>query len=188
MSNNPKDLLPAKDPCPVDTLGKPKLIGGYHTNKGITWTTWKSMSKICNYIPSAKLWYEMPPGIWEKIMELGFWTIIKGSQIKSQGIADIMINWAFMSGPGTVVMKMQRFLALNQDGNIGPLTLKAVNDRSALDDTKFISEFLDYNLKFLLSLSSLSYAHAGWTNRINALRPIALHDALNSPSQLFPLK
>lgn len=178
LSNNPKDLPPASDPVPDGS--------GNHTNKGVTWITFKSFAVALNYSPVIALWYQMPADLWGKIMKFGYWDKISGDQIQSQAIADIMQNWAFMSGAGTVVMKMQQFLGLNDDGHCGPLTLAAINSRSLKDDTEFADAFLAYNLKFFLSLTSKSAFFEGWTNRLNSLKLIVDGEALNHPTQLFP--
>lgn len=140
------------------------------------------------YQPTPALFYQMPSDIWSKIMKVGYWDKFSGDQIKSQAIADIMQNWAFMSGPGEMVMKLQQFLGISQDGKAGPYTIAAINKRSAEDDTKFASDLLDFNLKFFLSLLSKRPFFVGWTNRLSSLRTIVMHDTLNSPSQLFPPK
>lgn len=149
------------DPVPDGT--------GTHTNKGVTWSTFKSFAAQLRYVPSIELFYQMPEHIWGEIFKVGYWNKILGDQIVSQAIADTLVDWAWGSGPGTATYKMQQFLKIKADHLMGPQTLNAINDMSLLDDRSFNREFSEYKLAWYLSLAGQENNYKGWSNRLNDL-------------------
>src|ERR1700690_3252638 len=68
---------------------------GYHTNKGITWTTFKQAAPACGFIASPELFYSMPEYVWNAIFKNLYWDKISGDKINSQAIADTLVDWAW---------------------------------------------------------------------------------------------
>jgi lysozyme family protein len=66
-----------------------------------------------------------------KIAKKGYWDILKGDEIKSQSIAEFIVDWAYNSGTKTAIKKLQQTLGLTEDGNFGPNTLRETNAADA---------------------------------------------------------
>ncbi|GHM98802.1 hypothetical protein WSM22_02920 [Cytophagales bacterium WSM2-2] len=157
----------SKDPVPDGT--------GYHTNKGVTWTTWKSFANSLGYNTlqaSIKAFYAMSSKDWGIIFKSGYWDKINGDQIKLQALADVLVNWAYMSGPGTAISKLQQFIGLPMTYVMDAKTLTYIN--GIANATDFVSKFTDYNKQWLLSLPNQSKNYDGWSNRLNALKSFVL--------------
>lgn len=161
---------------------------GYHTNRGVTWTTWKEFAPSLGYSDlstSIKAWYAMSATDWGTIFKAGYWNEILGDGIKSQGAAEVLADWAWMSGPGTAVKNLQHFLnawlpqmgksmPLVEDGGMGPNTLNALNQATAINEKKFITDFSTYRGNWLKSLPKQDANQAGWASRVAALEAFAL--------------
>ena len=57
-----------------------------------------------------------------------YWNGIKGDLINNQSIADFLCDFAYNSGTGTAIKKLQTILGVTVDLIIGPNTLAALND------------------------------------------------------------
>lgn len=64
---------------------------------------------------------------WRNIFFKGYWNPCRADQIKSQSIAELVVDMAFMSGVKTTIKKIQTLFGLKADGIIGPITLNALN-------------------------------------------------------------
>lgn len=82
--------------CGRDKNGNP-----YHTNKGVTWSTFQSFSKTAKYEANCSNFLSMPEDIWGKIYKIGFWDNVEGDRIKNQAIANIFAEISWMSGIGS---------------------------------------------------------------------------------------
>ena len=104
------------------------------------------------------------------IFKTGYWDKILGDGIRSQSVANIIVDWCWMSGVKRVIKRVQKLLNVKADGIFGPKTLAALN--AVNPSTMFLcikSARVDYykeivgvnpkNRKFL----------KGWLNRLNAL-------------------
>jgi lysozyme family protein len=156
LSKNPSDYY-AKYPVPDGS--------GYHTNKGITWYNW---SKIFgSSADSIAEFYKMPQTKWAKVYHDYYWNAIKGDNIKSQRIADLMANWAWGSGPARPIKALQNILGLNPDGVIGPITINKLN---ASNENDVFDKLKAANINFYKNLGNNpanSSFMTGWFNRLN---------------------
>lgn len=144
---------------------------GYHTNKGVTWVTFKEMAARVGYQATPKLFYEMPVKIWLGIYKIGFWDPMKGDHVNSQAIAEFLADFAYHSGVGGATIQLQQYLnkngySLKVDGGFGPKTLNALNELIKKAGEKKVFEGI-YNERwaFLKSLSAAK-ANPGWFNRM----------------------
>lgn len=170
LSHNQNDSAKA-DPVPDGT--------GVHTNKGVTWSTFKAMAFTLQYEPTIDLFYQMPDAIWGKIFKSGYWDKIWGDEIESQAIANTLVDWAWGSGPRTATRKMQQFLGIPADYKMGPITMQAINLRSQQDDRTFNKDFSIYKLKWYLSLPNQEANYAGWQSRLGDLFLLTDRQTLN---------
>ena len=59
-----------------------------------------------------------------------YWDFCKADQIGSQSVAEIIVDWYVNSG-FIGLKKVQKILGVEQDGKFGPITIGAINSRSA---------------------------------------------------------
>ena len=117
----------AKDPLPDGS--------GYHTNKGICWMTFKA---VFGSSPEAvKRFYTMNDEDWGKVYKGLFWDKMKGDEIKSQKVADIIVHWAWGSGQSIPSKTIQTIVGVTADGSIGPKTIAAIN---AMDEATLVAK------------------------------------------------
>lgn len=153
----------SKDPVPDGS--------GYHTNKGVTWTTFKSLASKLGYDATPALFYKMPDDIWGKIFKIGYWDPIAGDNIKSQAIAETMADWAWGAGPGTAVKNLKKYLGVTQTTTMDSATLALVNSK---DEQSFLKGLSDYKKNWYLTLPNQQANYAGWANRLNDLYKVTL--------------
>lgn len=129
-----------KYPCPTTYNGK----AGYHTNKGITYATWVgTFGKDCD-----DRFFAMSDEDWGVIFKQKYWDSVKGDVLPYQSMADVMVSWAWGSGPKTAIKQMQRMLNqmggdLDPDGKLGNLTIsemKKHNETTLFDKACQIRE------------------------------------------------
>ena len=157
------------DPAAVDPVPDGS---GYHTNKGVTWNTFKGLASRIGYSPTAALFYKMPDNIWLGIYKIGYWDPMNGDKINSQGIAELLADWAWGSGPGTAARYVQRYLVgkgykIAVDGAFGPASTKALNDQiKKAGAAAVFNDLYNARLNFLKSLGGWQHYGTGWTNRM----------------------
>jgi len=151
----------SSNPCPTPYKG----VSGYHTNKGVTYSAWAGTFGRAN---DARF-FEMNDEDWGLIFKGKYWNAVKGDLIPYQSIANVLVCWAWGSGPVTAIRQMQRVLGVTVDGQLGNQTLRAIklSDEVELFDKciKARESFFRYicttnpkNQKFL----------KGWLNRLKA--------------------
>lgn len=158
LSKN-KDDVYAKNPVPNGT--------GYHTNKGITWVVFSSY--FGNTTATQERFMKMSSEDWGIIFKHLFWDAIKGDNIQSQKVADILVNWAWGSGVRIPSVQIQQIVGVTADGNIGPKTIAAIN---AMDEKDLVTKLKQKNISFYEVLTTnpkYSMFRKGWFNRLNDL-------------------
>ena len=157
------------DPAAVDPVPDGS---GNHTNKGVTWATFKGLASRLGYTATPALFYRMPDDVWRKIYKVGYWDPVNGDAINSQGIAELMADWAWGSGPGTAARFVQRYLVkkgykIAVDGRFGPASTRALNDLIKKQGAKkTFDDLWNVRLEFLKSLSGWQFYGQGWLNRM----------------------
>jgi lysozyme family protein len=96
----------SKNPAPFPYQGKT----GWHTNKGITWTTFSSLAPKLGYQATADNFFVMPDPIWEKIYRHGYWNPMNADKINSEAIAVAIVDYAWAFGVGGATTRLKRWI------------------------------------------------------------------------------
>ena len=153
-----------------------KWEGGYsnHKNdkggctmKGVTINTFRSFfgeEKTCSDLKS------ITDEQWLKIFKEGYWDPCKGDKILDQSVANIIVDWAWMSGVKTAIKKIQELLNLETDGIVGPVTLTAINSQNG---EELFNNIYNIRKKFYYNRCEVNPSQEvfldGWLNRLNDL-------------------
>ena len=127
-------------------VNDPADLGGA-TNMGVTIGTWKS----CGYdkdgdgdIDVDDLRLLTREDVVNRVLKPHYWDRWKADEIRTQAIANLLVDWVYNSGePGIKIP--QRILGVKDDGIVGPVTIRAVNDT---DPQKLFSEILNARKRY----------------------------------------
>ena len=150
-------------------VNDPADLGGA-TNMGVTIGAWKS----CGYdkdgdgdIDVDDLRLLTREDVVNRVLKPHYWDRWKADDIKSQSVANILVDWVWASGVHGIKIP-QRLLGVTVDGIVGPKTLAAVNARNPreLFDMIKIARF-DFIEDICRKRPANNKFKRGWMNRIN---------------------
>lgn len=150
-------------------VNDPADLGGA-TNMGVTIGAWKS----CGYdkdgdgdIDVDDLRLLTREDVVNRVLKPHYWDRWKADDIKSQSVANILVDWVWASGAHGIKIP-QRLLGVSVDGIVGPKTLAAVNARNPreLFDMIKIARF-DIIEDICRKRPANNKFKRGWMNRIN---------------------
>lgn len=182
LSSDPKDTA-SSNPAPCGNKD------GYpiHTNKGITWSTFKGLASKGGYSASCDNFINMPDSVWLKVYKAGFWDAVKGDEIKNQAIANTFVEMAWGSGVVGATSLLKEFFKKNYNktfNNIGQI-VDFVNDLDRQGQTPELFEKLyDFRASKYATFKSASSHLKGWLNRLNAFYVLNKPYALSSGNKL----
>lgn len=170
LSRNPADSA-SKNPAPCSYNGKT----GYHTNKGVTYTTFTSLAKSLNYEPTCENFFTMPEDIFLKIFKTGYWNGFKLDEYKSQKIANVIVSWAWASGAYGAYKQLKKFfdkeynIKLSGTYNENINTIKDLfNKETEIDESAVYNKLIEAYRNFYISLNQPTFIK-GWLNRLTDL-------------------
>jgi hypothetical protein len=182
LSANPKDTASKNSsPCGKDKNGNP-----YHTNKGITWATFKGLASKGGYSATCDNFLKMPDSIWYKIYKVGFWDAVQGDKIKNQAIANTFVEMVWGSGLGSISRGtgtlgwLNSFFKKNYNKNLTTISqmVDFVNKLDSEGKTPELFEKLNvFRANKYRALNQPTFTQ-GWLNRLNSFyvlnKPYAL--------------
>ena len=140
---------------------------GGATNSGVTLAVYQSVygkSKTKNDLK------KMTNDQWDYIFTKLYWNKWKADEIKNQSIANILVDWVWMSGYGTI-KKIQSLFGLTADGIVGNKTLSYINSNNQED---IFNKIWNRRKSFYESLvknnPSQKVFLKGWMNRLNTFK------------------
>lgn len=167
---DPKKLIPFILRWEGGFVNDPDDLGGA-TNKGITIGTFGEYRKRKGLpSPTVQELKNLSENEWYEIFKTMYWDRWIGDEIKSQPVANILVDWVWASGVHGI-KRPQTILGVPNDGIVGKVTLSYLNiaepkrlfEAIKADRIKFIDEICKTrpkNEKF----------RKGWLNRINAIK------------------
>jgi len=155
-------------PSPYEYKGKT----GWHTNRGVTYEAFKSLSKKLGYIDNRENFINMPDDIWLKIAKNGYWDIINLDAMNSQAIANIFFNWIWAAGYGWRNRMKRYFATKNINWDIKklkelPLLINEVVKKEG--EKKVTDDIIEQLKQFYISLNQPAN-QKGWLNRTERLK------------------
>jgi lysozyme family protein len=111
-----------------------------------------------------------------------FWDSISGDKIKSQSVAEILMEARWIGGLlmfKALLRTLQVTVGAPEDGVWGKITLDALNSytKTKPKETKLVDALLKRQLQYYQGLSNWSTYKNGWVNRIEAIR-VRAYDAI----------
>lgn len=143
---------------------------GGATMCGITIGTFKAYCRSKGYpVPTVTRLRNISYEQWRDVLKTLFWDKWKADEIKSQSLANILVDWVWASGSSGIKIP-QRILGVKQDGVVGPKTMAALN---ASDPKRLFDEIHNARIKFVNDIVARKPSQKkfikGWTRRINAI-------------------
>lgn len=147
---------------------------GGATNKGITIATFEAYCKAKSLPrPNVERLKRMTDGEWLDILKTMFWDRWQADKIKSQKLANILVDWVWGSGVYGIKIP-QRILGVKQDGIVGNKTLEALN---AQDPDKLFQVIYEARKKYLNDITISRPINKrflkGWLNRLEDIRRLS---------------
>ena len=140
---------------------------GGATNSGVTLAVYQSVygkNKTKNDLK------RMTNDQWNYIFTKLYWNKWKADEIKNQSIANILVDWVWMSGYGTI-KKIQSLFGLTADGIVGNKTISYINSH---DQEEVFNKIWNRRKQFYESLvknnPSQKVFLKGWMNRLNTFK------------------
>lgn len=165
----------SKYPSPCEYKG----TKGWHTNKGITWATFKDNARYVGYEPTCENFIAMPDKIWNGVFKKAYWDKFDLDNYKSQTIADFIVSVAWGSGVWGATKLLWKFIKEKYGIDLG--TGKSYLDRQKVEnfkkffndkvtqdksDEKIFNELVKRKEEFLKSLNQPANIK-GWLSRLN---------------------
>jgi lysozyme family protein len=113
----------------------------------------------------------------DAIYRAQFWAPIRGDDLPA-GLDGVVFDGAVNSGVSQSVKWLQRALGVAPDGQLGQITLDALETHPDVD--KLIADVCQRRLLFCRALSTWRYFGKGWSARIDAVRVAGQAQAVGS--------
>ena len=139
---------------------------GGKTMIDVTLNAYKTYCKGKGYpVPNGTALKNIQFHEWMEILKTMYWDKMGADNIKSQGIANICVDWLWASGTG-MVKNIQKILGVKQDGIVGPKTLAAIN---GANPTKLFVNLYNARVKYYKGCSGWWKYNKGWMRRLDAI-------------------
>lgn len=107
---------------------------------------------------------------WLSILKKMYWDRWHADDIKSQSVAELVVNWTWGSGKWGIIIP-QRVLQVTDDGIVGVMTLDALNRREPKELFEAIKEKqTQFYYDIVEKTPSQKKFLNGWLNRLNDLK------------------
>ena len=151
-------------------VNDPDDLGGA-TNKGVTIATYEAYCKKKGYPkPTVERLKNLTQEEWTEILKTMYWDRWKADEIKSQSVANILVDWVWASGVHGIKIP-QELAGVIPDGIVGPKTISAINSKNPreLFDRIKIARFY-FIEEICRKRPANNKFKRGWMNRINDIK------------------
>ena len=137
--------------------------------KGVTIEVYKAYCRSKGWpTPTLKQLKEITMAEWVDILKTNYWDRWKADEIKNQSIAELLVDWVWTSGKYGIIFP-QRVLGVKDDGIVGPITLKTLNDYP--NQKELFQKLWDRRKQHFTAIAKANPATSkflkGWLNRLN---------------------
>lgn len=148
----------------------PDDLGGA-TMVGVTIATYTEYCRRKGYPrPTVERLRGITYAQWLDILKTMFWDRWKADEIQNQSIAEILVDWVWVSGKYGITIP-QKVLGVTVDGMVGPKTIAAVNAHNpAALFARIKVERTAYINRICASRPSNRKFKNGWLRRLNAIQ------------------
>ncbi len=156
-------------------VNNPRDPGG-PTNMGITIATFRSFIKRDGTVADLKaMTFEQAAVVYRA----HYWDKVRGDDLP-HGVDYAVFDFAVNSGPSRASKFLQKIVGVEQDGEIGPITLGATKSK---DPATVSAALCDNRLAWMRTLRTWSTFKNGWTRRVKEVRAHSLVLARTKPKQ-----
>lgn len=148
----------------------PDDLGGA-TMVGVTIATYTEYCRRKGYPrPTVERLRGITYAQWLDILKTMFWDRWKADEIQNQSIAEILVDWVWVSGKYGITIP-QKVLGVTVDGRVGPKTIAAVNAHNpAALFARIKAERAAYINRICASRPSNRKFKNGWLRRLDAIQ------------------
>ena len=108
------------------------------------------------------------------IYKAQYWDRI-AANVLPLGLDLALFDFAINSGPSRAIKTLQRELKVSVDGIVGPITLRALKEKTAkVGRAQIIHAVCNARMSFLMRLTTFAVFGRGWKRRVAAIRRSAL--------------
>lgn len=101
-----------------------------------------------------------------RIYRRDYWEKIRGDDIKPQGVAENLFDFAVNAGVPRAVRTVQRIVDVEVDGRLGPKTLRAINEQDSMKlNLRLALARIEYYNELARKKSAMRPYLMGWTRR-----------------------
>jgi len=146
-------------------------VTGWHTNRGVTWTTFVNLSSQAGYAVTQDNFINMPDSIWLSIYKIGYWQPMSGDLYNSQSIANAVVDFAWGAGVSGAKKGLIKFLSNNGINATDSTSIAQGFNQlvSTQGESKTFNDLIDYRKNWFISLNQPSNQN-GWLSRMETLR------------------
>ena len=145
-------------------VNDPNDSGGA-TNKGVTLATYRRYKGESASIDDLKA---ITDEDWDAIFKTMYWDKVKADNIASQAVANLCVDWLWMSGTNAIKY-VQRLIGATEDGIVGKQTLAKLNAKGDGLVLPIYNYRKDFYHRIVASRPNKKRFLRGWINRLNAL-------------------
>lgn len=145
-------------------VNDPNDSGGA-TNKGVTLATYRRYKGEDATVADLKA---ITDEDWNAIFKTMYWDKCKADEIASQAVANLCVDWFWMSGTNAIKY-VQRLIGADEDGIVGKQTLARLNAKGDGLVLPIYNYRKDFYHRIVASRPNQKRFLRGWINRLNAL-------------------
>lgn len=145
-------------------VNDPNDSGGA-TNKGVTLATYRRYKGEGATVDGLKA---ITDEEWTAIFKQMYWDKFKADEIQSQCVANLCVDWYWMSGT-KAIKYVQRLIGATEDGIVGKQTLARLNAKGDGLVLHIYNYRKDFYHRIVASRPTQKRFLRGWLNRLNAL-------------------